>query len=69
MATIQEMVQEDIAKLSGAPVSDIEAELKAARLEYKTLMQKEDVGMDENRRINFLIAKIEGLEKLLAQRK
>lgn len=69
MTTIRQMVQEDIAKLKGAPVSDIEAELKAARLEYKALMQKEDIGMDENRRINFLISKIEELEKLLAQKK
>jgi len=69
MATIQEMIQEDLARLKDASVSEIEAELRATRLEYKALMHKEDVGLDENRRINFLIAKIEALEKLIAEKK
>ncbi len=69
MTTIQEMVHEDIAKLTDTPLPTIEAALKATRSEYKALMQKEDIGLDENRRINFLIAKIEALEKLIAERK
>lgn len=65
MTTIPEMVQEDLQRLKSASMSEIEAELKVCRADYKALLHKEDIGLDANRRIIFLGLKIEELEKLL----